>query len=182
VVERAVSFLVLLALLTPAGAARAEGPGQEGEAGFSTAFSLASKGEPLHIQADALEFDYEAKQAVYRGAVVVTQGDTVIKCDRLTVAYDESGEGQRQLKEVVAVGGVAVRQGAREAQGDRAVFNEQERTVTLTGNAVLREGRNRIEGETVVVYLNEGRSRVDGGRKRVKAVLYVDGNEEKPAP
>jgi lipopolysaccharide export system protein LptA len=151
-------------------------------ADFPAALSLASKGEPLHIRADRLEFDYQAKQAVYQGNVIVTQGELTLKSERLIVRYEEGEEGGRRLKEVVASGDVRVRRGEREATGERAVFDEARRTVTLSGNAVLREGASRIEGERVVVYLDEGRSEVVGGRKRVKAMLYMKEGEEQTEP
>ena len=62
--------------------------------------------------------------------------------------------------------------GTRTATGGRAVFEQSERTVVLTENPVLHEGSNEVVGDRVVVYLDENRSIVEGGRKRVKAVLY----------
>jgi lipopolysaccharide export system protein LptA len=37
---------------------------------------------------------------------------------------------------------------------------------------VLHDGPNEVVGDRVVVYLDEDRSVVEGGRKRVKAVLF----------
>ncbi len=168
------AFLVLLFALPPSGVFAAS---ERGEKGLATTFSLSSRREPIHIQADRLDFNYEAKKAVYTGKVVVIQGDTTLRSDQLTVTYEE-GQGGRRLKEVVAMGRVQIEQGERRAFGDQAVFDEKSRTVTLRGHAVLHEGPSRIEGEKIVVFLDEGRSQVVGGKGRVKAVLYLQQEDE----
>ena len=68
---------------------------------------------------------------------------------------------------------MVVTQGNRQAKGEKAVFDEKSRTVTLSGNPVLHDGLNQVEGETVVVFLDEGRSQVMGGKERVKAVFHL---------
>jgi lipopolysaccharide export system protein LptA len=39
---------------------------------------------------------------------------------------------------------------------------------------VLHDGPNQIAGDRVIVYLDEDRSVVEGGDKRVKAVLFPE--------
>ena len=76
------------------------------------------------------------------------------------------GEAERgQEAEPVRFGG------ERHASGERAVFDDAARTVTLSGRARLRDGTNEVAGERVVVYLDEQRSVVDGGPGRVSAIL-----------
>ena len=69
-------------------------------------------------------------------------------------------------------GDVQITKGQRRASGGRAVFDNSARTVTLSEQAKLQDGPNEIAGEKVVVYLDEERSVVEGGRDRVRAVLY----------
>lgn len=82
--------------------------------------------------------------------------------------------GDARVKEIVAQGSVRIDQGARWAVGGRAVYDQAARTFILTDNPVLHDGPNEVAGDRVVVYLDEDRSVVEGGRKRVKAVLYPD--------
>jgi lipopolysaccharide export system protein LptA len=84
------------------------------------------------------------------------------------------------LQEIVATGAVRIEQGERFATGRRAVFDQTRRILLLTGAPVLHDGPNEIAGERVVVYLDEDRSVVEGGRRRVKAVLYPDREDEAP--
>jgi lipopolysaccharide export system protein LptA len=90
-------------------------------------------------------------------------------------AVPPGAEGQR-LQEVVAVGNVRIDNGTRWATGGRAVFEQGDRTLVLTETPVLHDGSNEVAGDRVVVYLDENRSIVEGGRKRVKAVLYPNQN------
>src|SRR5262245_33857294 len=93
--------------------------------------SFTSRKEPIHITSRDLEFRYNEKKALYRGDVVVIQGDATLKSDLLTVTYEEttpaSGaatkqpeEGQpesvttrQRLKEIVAEGHVEITSGDR---------------------------------------------------------------------
>jgi len=56
--------------------------------------------------------------------------------------------------------------------GGRATYEQEQRTLVLTENPVLHDGPNIVIGERVTVYLDENRSVVEGGQKRVKAVFH----------
>jgi lipopolysaccharide export system protein LptA len=139
--------------------------------GFLGDFSLGSSQEPIRITADMLEFDYKNHVLVYRGGVEVTQGDLQLRSKTLTVHFDEHAADRDRLKEIVAEGEVRIGKGSRVATGGRAVFDQTAKTVTLSEDAVLHDGDNRVAGDRVVVYLDQGRSVVEGGDSRVHAVL-----------
>jgi len=84
------------------------------------------------------------------------------------------GGGKVKVQTVTAVGNVRIDQTPRWATGGRAVFDQQTRTMVLSENPVLHDGPNEVVGDRVVVYLDENRSVVEGGSKRVKAVLHPD--------
>jgi lipopolysaccharide export system protein LptA len=73
---------------------------------------------------------------------------------------------------MVATGNVRIDQGTRWAVGGRATYEQEQRTLVLTENPVLHDGPNVVVGERVTVYLDENRSVVEGGQKRVKAVFH----------
>jgi lipopolysaccharide export system protein LptA len=133
-------------------------------------FSLTSQRGPVRIKADELEFDYRARVLAYRGGVTVTQGDLKLSSDSLRVRFDP--DQPDPVREVVAEGAVHISKGRHEATGGRAVFAQEKRTVTLSDDATLRDGPNEVAGERVVVYLDEERSIVEGGKDRVRAVLF----------
>lgn len=168
----------LVAALAWSGAAAARG--ESGGNFFQDGFS--NRKEPITVTSDTLEYDYKANVVVYRGTVQATQGDVTLRSDTLTVtlerAEDASGAdgvpsgGGSRLREIVAVGNVRIDNGTRWATGGRAIFDQGRRTLVLTEKPVLHDGQNEVAGDRVVVYLDEDRSVVEGGRKRVKAVLY----------
>jgi lipopolysaccharide export system protein LptA len=159
--------------------ATAEGRNDGGSL-FEDGFS--NKKEPITVTSDMLEYDYKANVVVYRGTVQATQGNVTLKSDTLTVTLERAegatggagvpGGGGSRLREIVAVGNVRIDNGTRYATGGRAVFDQGRRTLVLTETPVLHDGQNEVAGDRVVVYLDEDRSVVEGGRKRVKAVLY----------
>ena len=82
----------------------------------------------------------------------------------------------------MAIGNVRIDQGTRWAVGGRAIFDQEQRTLVLTENPVLHDGPNEVVGERVVVYLDENRSVVEGGQKRVKAVFHPEREEQRSTP
>jgi lipopolysaccharide export system protein LptA len=150
--------------------------------------------QPITVSARTLEFDYKRNVVVYRGDVQAAQGDVHLRSDELTIrlvsadeqrppdappkkappAGDAALGGRVQLREVVATGSVRIDQGERWATGGRAVFDQERRVLVLSEDPVLHDGPNQIAGERVVVYLDENRSVVEGGDKRVKAVLFPE--------
>jgi lipopolysaccharide export system protein LptA len=137
--------------------------------GLLGGFTLGGERGPVHIDADRMEFDYKTKVLVYRGDVSVTQADMTLHSDVLTITLDP--QKLQRPREVVAEGHVRINKGERRATGGKAVFDDAARTVTLSDQAVLQDGPNEVAGERVVVYLDEQRSVVEGGKERVRAVL-----------
>ena len=148
--------------------------------------TLGHSKEPITITSELLEYDYKANVVVYRGEVEAVQGNVKVRSDKLTVTLARANDGTEakprmpdpaakdspRVQEVVAAGTVRIDQGTRWATGGKAVFDQSQRTLVLTENPVLHDGPNEVAGDRVVVYLDEDRSVVEGGRKRVKAVLY----------
>jgi len=143
-------------------------------AGAFGGLSFTSADEPIIVESDRLEFDYEKNRLVYRGSVHVVQGDLELTAKVLTVTFDRAGELERaELNRVVAQGDVVIVQGERRATGQRAVFDQATRQLILRGDPVLRDGPNEVQGDRITVYLDEERSVVESSpKKRVSAVLF----------
>lgn len=152
---------------------------------------LRSSKEPITITSDNLEYQYKDGIVVYRGDVLAVQGDVKVKSNELRITLVKSDDPKAakagadlddtsasKLQSVVAVGSVRIDQGARWAVGGKATFDQTNRTLVLTENPVLHEGQNEVAGDRVIVYLDENRSIVEGGRKRVKAVLFPGKDKE----
>jgi lipopolysaccharide export system protein LptA len=188
---------LLVALVAPAAAettaseAKSDQKSDQKGGGILDMGSFGNRKEPIVITADRLEYDYKENVVVYRGDVLAVQGDTKVRSDTMTITLaknqDANGDGKapppapppssdaksgQKLQEVVAVGHVRIDNGTRWATGGRAVFEQGTRTLVLTESPVLHDGPNEVVGDRVVVYVDENRSVVEGGRKRVKATVF----------
>jgi lipopolysaccharide export system protein LptA len=131
-----------------------------------------NKKDPIYITADWMEVDQAKNTIVYKGRVVAVQSDMTMRSDTLTAYYDPE---MKQMKQIVLDGKVNATQGARVATGDRAVFDEKAKTVTLTGNPVMRQGNNQVSGAKVVYFIEQDRALVEGdGKTRVSATIFPE--------
>lgn len=151
--------------------------------GFAT-----NRNQPVRINANQLEVRDKDKVAVFSGNVVVTQGDTTLRCKDLLVFYEGSvGAPQEgapmkkgQIRKLEATGGVVVKTKEQTATGDSGTFLMTNNTVTLVGSpVVLTQGPNVIRGKKLVVDLVSGVSRFEGGRVES---LIVPGSVNKDRP
>jgi lipopolysaccharide export system protein LptA len=148
---------------------------------------IVKKNEAIEIVSDRMEAFNEKKLIMFSGNAVAKQGDRVLKSDQLLLYYkkdpakkDQIGtmeiQGTGELEKIEAKGNVSVTQGERLATGDEAVYYHDTGQIILTGNALLREGKNSIKGCRVIVYVNEKRGRAEicdqEKQERVKAIIY----------
>jgi lipopolysaccharide export system protein LptA len=152
------------------------------------ALDFTSRKEPIHIRSHDLEFFYNQKRIIYRGSVVATQGDSTLKSSTLTVTYEDTAptaapaqtegvakttQGQK-IKEIIAEDNVEITSTTRNATCNKAVFSDTARTITLTGNAILRDEANEVTGQKVTIYVDEGRTTVEGDPKMILTPKQAD--------
>jgi lipopolysaccharide export system protein LptA len=190
-----------LAVVCLAGAASAQPTQKPQETGIPNALQGFSKNkdEPVQIEAASLEVRDKDKMAVFTGNVVVTQGDTVMKCKELRVFYDQDdpkgsakggaakggsmkaaqpGPGGRQsIRRLEARGGVVVTSKDQTATGATGIFEMKTNTVTLMGGVVITQGTNVLKGDRLVVDLTTNFARVEGGRVQG---LFSTSKDDKP--
>lgn len=171
----------------PGATLQAPAKGGGGGLGGLGDFSLTSNKEPVEITSEKLDFDYKAKRVVFTGNVLVVQGAVNLQTDMLIVDYTQVGEKQ-ELKQANAEGHVVITQGPKKASGQHATFDQSNRTMILTGDAVLEEGSNQVNGDRIVVHPDDSRMEVIGQNRRVKVVLFpgqgslAEGGDKKPTP
>lgn len=151
--------------------------GKEGKKSEGPNFSIDKK-DPIFISSDHMEVDRKKNTIVYKGRVVTVQGEMTMNSEALTAYYNPE---MKQIKEVIAEGKVNVTQGDRVATGGKAVFNQKERTLILTGNPVVRQGNSQVSGSRITFYIEQDRAVAEGGNQRVKATIFPDefGGKEK---
>ena len=147
--------------------------------------------EPIQIEADKMVSLKGENAVLFSGNVDAKQGDLIIRSDEMTVYYLSDEEkaqlpagDTRKLKKLFATGNVEIQRGEGwTATGDNMEYFETERKVRLTGNAKVLQDNNLVTGQSVLLYLDEGKSIVERSEKsgeRVKAFFYP-GDEPQPA-
>ena len=104
--------------------------------------------------------------------VVAVQSEMTMRSDTLTAYWDAE---MKQMKQIVAEGKVNATQGLRVATGEKAVFDDKAKTITLTGNPIMRQGNNQVSGAKVVYFVEQDKATAEGDSKiRVQATIFPD--------
>jgi lipopolysaccharide transport protein LptA len=161
--------LILSAPNNAAGAAAASTK-EEGKKG-SSGFEL-NKKDPIYITADWMEVDQTKNTIVYKGRVVTVQTDMTMRSEILTAYIDPE---TKKMKQIIAEGKVNATQGNRVATGEKAVFDDTAKTVTLTGSPVMRQGNSQVSGVKIIYYTEQDKSVTEGdGKVRVQATIFPE--------
>ena len=159
--------------------------------------------KPIEYAADHSEVFREGR-ALLTGNVVLIQGDTRLKCDKLTLYFNNKDQtaksksaGAKQaapaepagdvpnmggLYRYDAEGSVFASSPDETASGDKAVFEVDKKLITMTGNVVLTRGKNVLRGSKLVIETETGRSRLDPeSNGRVKGLFVPEDKADKPA-
>ena len=170
---------------------------------------------PIDIDATRLNVDDRAKQAVFKGDVRAVQGDFVVRTSELRTYYTGAAgltepasatdqKAPAQVSRIEASGKVIVTsKNGQKATGDQAVYNVKDNQVVLTGNVILNQGKNTVQGNRLSIDMVTGESVIDsdasgawsataapsdskgptfirsGGASRPSAIFYP--REKKPA-
>jgi len=95
-----------------------------------------------------------------------------MRSETLTAYYEAE---MKQMKQIVAEGKVNATQGNRVATGDKAVFDDKAKTVTLTGSPVMRQGNSQVSGAKVVYYVEQDKAIAESdGKVQVRAITFPD--------
>jgi lipopolysaccharide export system protein LptA len=174
-----------------------------GAMGFST------DNGPINIKSDSMDLDYKQNHVTFRGHVHAVQSGTTLVSDTLAVTYmsnqkdpsngrvkdqvkpgrplrtdpkgDPGSAGMNQIKEVTALGHVKIDQGGRYATGDKAVFNQINRTVEMTGSPVVHDGPDQIAGTKILIYLDTQKSVVEGAHAVIFPRKSENGDNSAPS-
>jgi len=149
--------------------------------------SITRKAEPIEVVSDKMEAFQEKKMIVFSGNAVATRGDIKLKTDRLSIYYKKPNNKKEKIgKEDIAVAGdlekielkghVIITQKDLSATGEEAVYYQESAQFVMTGNPVLRQGKNVIKGCRVMIFIDENRGKVEQcdteNSGRVTAIIH----------
>jgi lipopolysaccharide export system protein LptA len=131
-----------------------------------------NKKEPIYITSDWMEVDQKKNTITYKGRVVTIQSEMTMRSEALTAVYDPE---MKQIRQIIAEGKVNAVQGNRMATGDKAIFDEKAKTVTLTGNPVMRQGNSQVTGSRIIYYIDQDRAVAEGKDSvRVQVTIFPE--------
>jgi lipopolysaccharide export system protein LptA len=135
---------------------------------------------PMVIKSKTLEADDKKKKITFAGDVEAKRDDFTVLCQKLVVLYEKPSE-QKETEEVsaridriVATGAVKIiRAEGGVATGEKAVYYQKGEKLVLTGNPVVKQGGDFVEGDVITLFLKEDRSIVESAKdKKVRAVIF----------
>lgn len=116
---------------------------------------------PVDVAADRIEVQDRADRAIFSGNVVARQGELTLSAARVTLAY--SNPGELQIDRIDASGGVTVTSPSETARGRYAIYDIEDRLITVIGDVTLVRGDSHVNGGRLVIDLATGRAVMDGG-------------------
>lgn len=124
---------------------------------------VAESDEPVDITGDTLELVDDI--ATWSGNVRAVQGEAILTADRLVATLGDDG-GFRTIR---AVGGVRYSNGKEAIAGETALYDAEERSITISDNVIVTQGQTVMTGAALVYWLDTGRIRftsLEGSRIR----------------
>lgn len=182
-VPRLVLFMAFMLFLCP-GLHAAEKRGKSATEG------LVKSDSPLHIASDRMEVMQKERMILFEGHVEIRQDDLSITAARMRVFGSASGKEKGKEKDpqnammekidrIEVEGDVRISQRDKLATSDKAVYYHQDRKIVLMGRPVVSQGRDKVQGRLITLYIDEGKSVVEGGSETpVQAVLHPSRKEE----
>lgn len=156
-------------------------------AGAQTAQNEAEGAEPnpIVIKSKTLEVDNETRVVTFTGEVNAQKDEFVIDCQRMRLYYENAPkEGNSEtsgtrIDRIVAEGNVRItRAEGGTATSDKAVYYQKTEKVVLTGNPVVKQENDFVEGDRITMFITENRTVVEGSADRkVRALIFP--NREK---
>ncbi|RTL72889.1 MAG: LPS export ABC transporter periplasmic protein LptC [Hyphomicrobiales bacterium] len=167
------------------------------------AFGRDSK-QPIDVRSERFDLDDGSHVAMFTGEVVATQGDSTLKTPELMIAYEgkaadsfvgaapqakaPAADDTGGVSRLYARSGVVVTMGLdRHVTSDVADFDAKADTALFTGNVLITQGKNTLQGKRLWLERKVGRTRLDSpGDKqappgRIAATFFPEQSAH-PAP
>jgi len=140
---------------------------------------------PLQGQAGTIQIEsgkmillHKSNQVEFTQSVHLTRDGFELYSDRLVAYYND-----KDLERAEAFGNIKLHTGEVTGSADKAVLNQKNNTLTLTGHAVLEQHGNRLEGDKIIHDLSLEKTLVfpkKGGRTHMTIESSDDGKAVLP--
>jgi lipopolysaccharide export system protein LptA len=127
---------------------------------------------PTIITSETMIARSKDRKALFKGNVVLTQGDLVVRCDGMVILFKEKASEQsretaspssgQKIERLVCRGHVIIKKPSGNATSEQAVYFKDQEKIVLTESPVAWQKGTRVSGLKIVMYLKEDRMEVEG--------------------
>lgn len=129
--------------------------------------------EPIDITGDTAEFQDE--NAVWTGNVRVVQGEAILTSDRLEATLSEEGD----IQTITAIGSVRYSNGNEAITGEHAVFDDAARTIVITDNVIVTQGKQVMSAGKITYWVDTGKVLfMPEEGKRIRGLFFTGESRE----
>ncbi len=128
---------------------------------------------PIDITGDTAEF--QDNLAVWTGNVRVLQGEGILTTDRLEADLSDEGD----FDDIRAIGSVRYSNGNEAITGERALFDNVARTITITENVIVTQGKQVMSAGAVTYWVDTGKVKFlpEPGR-RIRGIFFTGSDKD----
>ncbi len=131
--------------------------------------------EPVDITGDTAEF--QDNNAIWTGNVRVVQGEAILTSERLEAVLTEEGD----FETIIAIGSVRYSNGKEAITGEHAVFDNMARTIVMTENVIVTQGKQVMSAGKITYWVDTGKVLfTPEAGKRIRG-LFFTGKDDKPS-
>ncbi|MEX0646053.1 MAG: LptA/OstA family protein [Parvularculaceae bacterium] len=135
---------------------------------------IADSNEPIDITGDTLELVEDV--ATWKGNVRAIQGVAILAADQLIATLGEDGG----FKTLQAAGAVRYSNGKEAITGKTAVYDAEARSITISENVVITQGKTVMTGGALIYWVDSGRIRFTApGGARIRGIFHTNSLDTK---
>jgi lipopolysaccharide export system protein LptA len=133
---------------------------------LSMAQAVKPESDNTVVTSDQFKLDMNQRQGLFTGNVNVTGKDFKLKAAEMTVFF---GVGNNRVERLIAKGDAVIEQPDRTAKCTQVEYLVLDDKMILSGSPEIVQNRNKITGNTIVIYRGSNKMEIDG---RSRVVLY----------
>ena len=126
--------------------------------------------QSIEIIADEMEWNKQKNEAIAIGNAKATKGNNVITANKIIGTLTDTSMDQRIMK-LIALGKVKFTRMGEVATGEKAIYDLEKDIIVIKGNVRLKKNENVMVGESLILNLNTGLSKMSGSKNNNKVKM-----------
>lgn len=138
---------------------------------------LSSTGGPIATGADNASVIEAERVQIWSGRAEAIQGTTRVRADEIRIYHSAtSGGGIGDIERFVATGNVFFVTPTQVIRGDEAVYTPGDDVIVVSGDVILRQGMDVLNGSRLTIHVRPRRAILEGRQteegRRVRGVFH----------